>query len=242
MIQLVMPMLGKGSRYKNSKYLLPKPLIEVFGKPMFLRSLESFTGLNPELKIVVLIREDANDEFRLENLIKNQYSNADVIVISKETKGAAESVTLAAEKLNLEEPLVIVDCDLEFEATDFFEQLSNAFEEGYDGLLITFESSNPSYSYVYHEKGLAIQIKEKETISRNAIIGVYSWRKVSDFLSCTNIMMEDPLNSDLKEYFVSGAFHVGINQGLKFKVINGKSKSYGTPEELSEIESRLINE
>jgi dTDP-glucose pyrophosphorylase len=237
MIQLVMPMLGKGARYKNSKYKLPKPLIEVMGKPMFLRALESFTNVNPEMKIVLLIREDTNQEFNLEQLIKEFHPKAKVIETKVETKGAAESAALASADLSPEEPLVIVDCDLEFEATDFFNQLSVAFHEGHDGLLVTFHASDPRYSYVYHENQVALRIKEKVPISKSAIIGVYAWKRASDFLSCTKILMDSELNANLREYFISETFEIGIKRGLKFKVIEGKSKSFGTPEELFEFEN-----
>ena len=32
---LIMPMGGAGSRFANSGYMLPKPLIEIEGKPFF---------------------------------------------------------------------------------------------------------------------------------------------------------------------------------------------------------------
>ena len=42
---LIMPMGGAGSRFANSGYMLPKPLIEIEGKPFFFwatRSIEKF--------------------------------------------------------------------------------------------------------------------------------------------------------------------------------------------------------
>ena len=34
-IHYIMPMAGYGSRFKNMGYDVPKPLIEIYGKPFF---------------------------------------------------------------------------------------------------------------------------------------------------------------------------------------------------------------
>ena len=40
-LKLIMPMAGMGTRFVQQGYSLPKPIIDVAGKPMFVRSVES---------------------------------------------------------------------------------------------------------------------------------------------------------------------------------------------------------
>ena len=52
--QILMPMGGLGSRFAKEGYKTPKPLIEVDGKPMFMRALDSFKPLKNAAHIFVI--------------------------------------------------------------------------------------------------------------------------------------------------------------------------------------------
>ena len=41
-LNIIMPMAGLGSRFENSEYKLPKPLIDIKGKPMYAWATDSF--------------------------------------------------------------------------------------------------------------------------------------------------------------------------------------------------------
>ena len=40
-LHIIMPMAGEGSRFRNAGWTTPKPLIELNGKPLFVRAIES---------------------------------------------------------------------------------------------------------------------------------------------------------------------------------------------------------
>ena len=40
-LHIIMPMAGEGSRFRNAGWATPKPLIELKGKPLFVRAIES---------------------------------------------------------------------------------------------------------------------------------------------------------------------------------------------------------
>src|SRR5437762_13440225 len=42
-LEIVVPMAGEGRRFKEAGYLLPKPFIDVNGKPMITRVMDSIT-------------------------------------------------------------------------------------------------------------------------------------------------------------------------------------------------------
>ena len=55
MSNVVIPMAGLGSRFPRDKFHLPKPLIDVNGKPMIQRAIES---LDIDGQYYFIIRED----------------------------------------------------------------------------------------------------------------------------------------------------------------------------------------
>ena len=52
----MLPMAGRGSRFQDCGYSKPKPLIDVYGKPMFLRVVENLNSVQIEKKIFLLIK------------------------------------------------------------------------------------------------------------------------------------------------------------------------------------------
>ena len=55
MINIVIPMAGLGSRFPKDRYYLPKPLIDINGKPMIARAIES---LDIDGQYHFIMRED----------------------------------------------------------------------------------------------------------------------------------------------------------------------------------------
>jgi len=237
-LQVVMPMAGRGQRYQDAGYKVPKPLIMVDGKPMFQRALDSIKGIDFDLYLI--IREDTDIEYDLGTQIKEAYPSATVKVLNFETRGATESVMAIENKLDFEEPLLILDCDLFFESPEYLELMDLGSEMPYNGLLLTFASSDPRYSYVMSTLGVAKQVKEKVVISETALIGAYYWKNSRDFFRFARECLALGINENQKEFYISNIFQRGIDAGLKFRVVDGEFQSFGTPEELDSY-SKNIN-
>jgi NDP-sugar pyrophosphorylase family protein len=230
-LQVVMPMAGRGQRYRDAGYKVPKPLIMVDGKPMFLRALDSIKAIDFDLYLI--IREDTDIEYDLGTQIKEAYPTAKVKVLSFETRGATESVMAIEKKLDFKAPLLILDCDLLFESPEYLELIGMGSQMPYDGLLLTFASSDPRYSYVMSTLGVARQVKEKVVISETALIGAYYWKVASNFLEIAREFLTVGVSDTEKELYISHTFQKGIELGLSFRVVEGKFESFGTPEELA---------
>lgn len=54
-LNILIPMAGNGSRFSSAGYELPKPLIDVNGKPMIQRVIEN---LNIEANYIFLVRKE----------------------------------------------------------------------------------------------------------------------------------------------------------------------------------------
>ena len=236
-LQVVMPMAGRGQRFRDDGILIPKPLIIIDERPMFMRAIESLEKLDIPIELYIVIREDMDSEFALKNEILKWEPNANVILIQSETDGSAQTVLRASSDLNPDAPLLILDCDLKFESIDFLHAIKASPESKLDGLLLTFESANPRYSYVLEEENIAIKVAEKSVISSRALIGAYFWSRCCDFNRFANEVISAGLGNLIKEYYVSLTFQKAIDAGYKFAVIEGNFQSFGTPEELKEYQT-----
>src|SRR4051794_15854470 len=99
MIALI-PMAGKGNRFLEEKYRVPKPFISIMGKPMFVAALRSFPPA--EAYLFVTREEHAG---RLNRHVAQHRLNGEVIVAKAMTEGQACTCLLAKERLNPEEGL-----------------------------------------------------------------------------------------------------------------------------------------
>ena len=66
-MKIILPMAGNGSRFFEAGYDKLKPLIDIKGKPMFVRVLDNILyGTD----IHIIIRKDHVDEYKLDQLIQ----------------------------------------------------------------------------------------------------------------------------------------------------------------------------
>jgi len=231
-IQILMPMGGLGSRFAEQGFDIPKPLIPVDGKPMFMRALDSFSPLNKPIHIFVL-REEQVEKYGLDKQIKDLLPDAKISILDHNTRGAVETCMIAADNIDDEMPVIIADCDIYFQSTEYFRKIS---EKLADGILLTFKSDHPRYSYVsVNEMGVATKTAEKIVISENAILGGYYFNSGKLFKNLASSFVNKPLPAGLKEYFVSHLYNLMIARGLEIQIASiDKKYIFGTPEELSE--------
>ena len=57
-MNILKPMAGLGSRFDGSRFKSPKPLIDIYGKPMLQRAIESFQ--HEDAKFIFVIRSTAD--------------------------------------------------------------------------------------------------------------------------------------------------------------------------------------
>ena len=73
---------------------------------------------------------------------------ADIVLLHADTRGAVETCLQARDRLDPDQPLVIIDCDIAFDSPAWSAALAGAVERGdLDGLLLSFRSTEPRYSF-----------------------------------------------------------------------------------------------
>jgi dTDP-glucose pyrophosphorylase len=233
-LQILMPMGGLGSRFTEKGYAIPKPLISVDGKPMFLKALDSFSPAGNVSNLFV-VRQDQEQQYRLSEQIKASLPEAKISFLKENTRGAVETCWLAKNDIDDKLPIIVADCDIHFQSQDYFNKLQKAMAAVEpDGLLLTFTSTNPRYSYVeVDEQGKAIRTAEKEVISDHAILGGYFFKSGRLFKELSEEFLSEDLPENLKEYYISHLFNILLKRGGKVEIARVDSMDiFGTPEEL----------
>lgn len=226
---LIMPMGGAGSRFFKNGYMLPKPLIEIEGKPFFYwatRSIEKFVDVQD---ITYVILQDHADRFSLDSLIKKYYSDARIIIIPEVTPGPVFTCMEGLKGIEDSNPIIFNDCDHMFKCSDL-NKMMNEQNENLDGALVTFESDMPHFSYVrYDDNGKVIGTVEKVVASNHAICGAYYYKSAELFRTIADKYIE---NCPYKETFLSGMYNVMCNENMKIKdYLLDFHVEFGTPEE-----------
>lgn len=231
-MNLLIPINGLGTRFKEENYLLPKPLINVLGKPMIFWLLDNL-DLNKVSRIIIPY-SNLLDNFNFQSRLKERYSVDFVFCpLNKETKGAAETVQLALQNLSTEilnENFMIMDCD-----TFYFDDIIGKYQSSpLKNSVFYFEDieAEPIYSYIKINENLVCEIKEKEKISSNANCGVYCFES-GQLLNkyCSKLINKNVLQKN--EFYISGVYELLIEDGIKIQAIKVNDfNCVGTPLQL----------
>ena len=233
-----MPMAGEGSRFANAGWTTPKPLIELNGNPLFKHAISSVAADDIDMKYSFIVRQEHIDKYRIDEGIKSFLPEANVFSVQKTTRGAVETCLIAESAIDDHDAVIVMDCDLEFRSKQFVEIiksiLSKSIEEVNGGALVSFESSEPKYSYAeLGADGLVCRTAEKEVISNHALCGAYFFSAGKRFKEIAHQLLNEP-EFKKPEYYVSLLYNYMLAEGEKVHLAPMEEYySYGTPEELA---------
>jgi 3,4-dihydroxy-2-butanone 4-phosphate synthase len=239
-MNILIPMAGAGTRFKEVGYRLPKPLIDVSGKPMVQRVIEN---LNIDGKYIFVVRQEHCDKYSINTLLKKLVPNCEIVVTNSLTEGQACSALLASKYIDDSEPLLIVNVDNYFvwDTENFLHVVQNP---GIKGAIFTFKDSsgNANWSYARVDKDEnVLEIAEKRVISDNALAGAFYWRRGSDFVEYTNQMINENKRVN-NEFYIAPVFNEIIKDGKTIKNYTiDDMKSMGSPLELNSLLDWIAN-
>jgi len=232
-MNIVIPMLGLGLRFKDVGIDSPKPLIIVNGKTLIEHSLNSL-DISGQYIFLTRTYEDEKLNIELSNILTRLRPGHIEIKIKEETRGAAESCLYATEFIDNNEPLIITNCDQIFDWN--FNDLNNFINNSdCDGFVALHKSKDPKHSYAVVENKKIIKIKEKEVISDDALIGLHYWKNGKDFVSSAKKLLTEYLSIGLKECYISTTYDYLIKDNKKILPFYTPQNSYiclGTPEDV----------
>lgn len=231
-MNVLIPMAGRGSRFASQGYTFPKPLIEVRGKPMIQVVTEN---LNIKANYTFIVQKEHYEQYNLNYLLPLIAPGCNIVQVDGITEGAACTTLLAKEYINNDEPLVMANSD-QFVEWDSNETLY-AFQNGEcDGGIVTFNATHPKWSYAkLGEDGYVSEVAEKKPISNNATVGIYYWKRGSDYVKYAEQMIEKNIRVN-DEFYVCPVFNEAIADGKKIRLKEIEKTGMwgiGTPEDLN---------
>ena len=229
-MNVLIPMAGAGSRFASAGYTFPKPLIEVNGKPMIQVVIEN---LNIEANYTFIVQKEHYEKYNLQYLLTLIVPNCNIVQVDGLTEGSACTTLLAKEYINNDHPLLLANSD------QFIEWNSNeclyAFNaDGIDAGILTFKATHPKWSYAkVGEDGFVSEVAEKKPISDDATVGVYFWKKGSDYVKYSEQMIKKNIRTN-NEFYICPVFNEAIADGKKIRIKQiERMWGIGTPEDLN---------
>lgn len=213
-INIVIPMAGNGSRFSTAGYKDPKPLIDIFGKPMISWVIQN---IGIDANYIFITKKDHYQQYNLESLLKCMVPNCKIIQLDHTTQGAACTVLMAEEYINNDSPLLMANSDqwLDWNSEEFiFNFLVK--EKDSDVKVSTFISDgSKKWSYVnVDDDNFVNNVKEKDPISEYGTTGIYMWKRGKDFVRCAKKMIDSNKRTN-NEFYVAPVINELIEEGGK---------------------------
>jgi HAD superfamily hydrolase (TIGR01509 family) len=228
-INVLIPMAGAGSRFAEAGYVFPKPLIDVNNKPMIQAVVDN---LAISATYTYIVQREHYEKYNLGYLLNAITPDCNIVQVDGLTEGAAVTCLMAKEFINSEDPLVMANSDqiVDWDSREFIYDMNS---KNADGGIVTFKSTHPKWSYAkVDEFGLVTEVAEKKPISDNATVGIYYWKRGSDFVKYAEQMIKKDIRVN-GEFYTCPVFNEAIQDGKRIYTSEAtKMWGIGTPEDL----------
>ncbi len=194
-----------GGDTQSNKENYPLYLSEISERIILEMQLDYTKDLNAS-KVIFCVKERDLKKFKIKEIVQRLVSNAEIITINAQTKGAVCTALLAMEHINNDEELLILGVD-DFIDGDVSAIVNSFREEQKDGGVMCFTSVHPRYSYVkLNAKDAPSEFAVKKPISKNALASFHYFKRGSDFVKASmNVIRNDSLINDA--FFISQVFN-----------------------------------
>jgi len=223
----ILPMAGKGSRFSEIGYSIPKPMIDVNGNHMVVEAVNCLPQSNSNIFICL---KSHLDSYPIEPILINTYNNAKIVPIDRVTDGQATTceIGIKSAKLSDDTPILISACDngVYYDVEKYQELVD---DKTIDIIVWSFRNNQTTqlhpnmYSYLnVNNNGFVTevsvkQIKYGEPLTTHAIIGTMFFRKAKYFLDGYYENKYKNIRSN-NEFYVDDVINRCIENGLKVKV------------------------
>lgn len=235
---VVVPMAGRGSRFADKGFDVPKPLVKVAGKHMIQWALKSLEGVYYDQIIFVALKEH-EIQYGISKILTESLGNKfELLLIDEVTEGQLCTVLVAKEYfLNRPDLLVIASDSLI--NSNIGEEISHKPDE-VKGIISVINLPGDRWSFARTNAQVeVVEVAEKIRISDNASTGIYYFSDAMEFLE----IAEDIITKQEKtkgEYYIIPVYQKMIENNEKVKIsIAAEMWDMGTPEAKSIFEKHL---
>jgi len=236
----IIPLAGRGNRFTQEGYTVPKPLIEVNGEPMIIQASENLPPA--ERRIFVCLAEHL-DNYPLEKKIEEVYPAAEIIRLGHVTEGQACTIEFGLQDVDPDSPVMVGACDSGalWDQKKYQKLLNDA---SVDAIVWTFRhhpnaKTHPEmYGWLKINKdnfvtkmSLKVPIS-KDPYNDHAFTGEMYFRKAKYFSDALKQLYKKDIRFK-GEFYLDSTINELVKAGLKVKVFEVEHfSSWGTPDEL----------
>ncbi len=209
-MKIVFLMGGHSISQSNEDY--PLCFAEINGELVLEKHIQYCLELKPS-ELIFCVRAEDIKRYCIDEVIKRLDSEANIVTINTQTRGAVCTALLGIEYINNDEELIVMAVD------DFIEGggvsiIKEFREKNHAAGIVYFSSVHPRYSFAKINNGEVVEVAEKHPISKNALVSFYYFQKGLDFVRCAMEVIR-------KDSPVKDAFY--ISQTLNEMILQQKT-------------------
>jgi len=231
---IVIPMLGKSSRFFKAGYKVPKYQLPLGDETVFSKSVRTFEKQFLNTPFLFLLRADHNAlKFVTHEIVKLGIKDFRIKELNYETRGQAESVFIGISEYDGDIPILIFNVDtirLDFKVPD---------KKIYgDGFIEVFKAEGDAWSFV--EAGVqnkVIRTTEKKRISNLCSNGLYGFAKCRDYKFAYSEYLKTGVFVN-EEIYIAPLYNTLIQKGLRINYIEVEAEKIihcGIPEDYEHL-------
>lgn len=242
-MKIIIPMSGFGERFRKAGYAVPKPLIEMDGKPIIAHVIDMFPG---ETDFIFICNQDHLDTpaYRMAEILGRLCPTGRIVGIAPHKLGPVHAVQQVRHLVDPNEPTVVNYCDFTcYWDWQHFKQFVQ--QTACSGAIPAYKGFHPhtlgstNYAYMREAGGWVRDIQEKQPYTDNrmeeyASSGTYYFASGRLMLDAFDQVAAQNLNVG-GEYYVSLAYKPLLAQQLPIAVYALQHfMQWGTPQDVAE--------
>ena len=243
--QIVIPMSGFGERFRKAGYTMPKPLIEVDGKPIIAHVLDLFPG---EVDVHCICNSEhlSNSSWNMASILKKYCSNVAIHSIDPHKLGPVHTVASIMDVLDPKRPVAVNYCDFtgqwDWEGFKKFMLTTHC-----DGAVVCYTGFHPHmlsctrFAYCKTDgTDKVLDIQEKQPYTDTPM---REWASCGTYCFATGSLLQEAYAKTLGrdelrlngEYYSSLAYRPLLERGCDIRVFPMDAFcQWGTPEDLAD--------
>jgi NDP-sugar pyrophosphorylase family protein len=209
-------MAGRGSRFAEAGYELPKPLIPIHGVPMIKVVVDNLAP-KCEHRFIFVAQREHIDKYDLTPKLKSYAKNVEIIGINGITEGQVCTALLAKKFFDNDEPLMNANSDqfIDFDINEYLDAMNS---RNLDGMIMTMKSQDPKWSYARtDEDELVVETAEKKVISPDATVGIFNFKEGRDLVRSAEQMIKDDIRVN-NEFYTCPCYNYLVKEGKKIGI------------------------
>jgi len=231
-INVVVPMAGRGSRFAGTAERGPKPLIEVQPGRIMLDYVADYLHFDEPYRLIFVCLAEHTQDTRLKAFMRRIGPQHRLLATEQFTNGPAATALVARDLLAADDELIVAYCDSAYDL-DLQLFVGRMRQGEADGGVLIYPSRDPMNAYARLTGDRIDVIAEKQVISPDAVAGFYYFRRAGDFVGAAQALLNQA--EDNREIFVSSTYNLLIAAGgrvLGERIELEQRVEMGTPADL----------